>query len=173
DIPTLTLARPKRSLSSLLSCHNPKGKHRGLESNTSRYEFYLKAPTRDLGRQLNGDAPIEYIPPTIDCQLPERAAVAMLLSEQPDKLDAQQLRSLCIKVCSLFVRLDRLREPTRSRDKKFLSKLAEPASKPSPSPTPDLVNVPSPEASSSPPPFSPSPSPVSPSAFEQLGWKME
>ncbi|KAI0033819.1 hypothetical protein K488DRAFT_46827, partial [Vararia minispora EC-137] len=49
------------------------------------HKFYLKkAPTRDLDRQLNGEAPIEYIPPTIDCQLPECAEVAHLLSEQPD-----------------------------------------------------------------------------------------
>ncbi|KAF8514103.1 hypothetical protein BU17DRAFT_94798 [Hysterangium stoloniferum] len=127
----------------------------------SRYHkfYFKKAPKRDLDRQLNGDTPIEYTPPTIECQLPERATVAMILSQQSDNLNAQELRSLRIEVCSLFVRLGRLREPSRPRDKQFLSQLTVPASQSSPSHTPDFDNVPSPEALSSPPPFSPLPLP--------------
>ena len=92
----------------------------------SRYRkfYFKKAPTRDLNRQLNGGTPIEYIEPTIECQLPERATVAKLLSQQSDNLNAQELRRLRIEVCSLFVRLGHLREHTRPRDKQFLSKLA-------------------------------------------------
>jgi Protein of unknown function (DUF3435) len=141
---------------------------------TRYHKFYFeKAPTRDLDRQLNGEAPIAYIPPTIECQLPERAAVAKLLSEQPAKLDAEQLRSLRIEICSLFVRLGRLRELPRPRTQQFLSKLAAPAPQPSPSPSPVFDSAYYPESPVSSPPSSPSPSPspppISPS-YSSYSW---
>ncbi len=130
----------------------------------SRYhDFYFKtAPTRDLNRQLNGEPPLEYTPPVIECQLPEHSEVAHLLSEQrPDNLDDEQLRALRIQVCSLYVRLGRLREPARPHVKQFLAKLGAPARKSSsPSPVPEVVDkVASPKYySGSPSPSSPSPS---------------
>lgn len=129
---------------------------------TRYHDFYFKtAPTCDVNRQLNGDAPLQHTPPVIECQLPERDELARLLSDQqPGKLDSKQLRALRIDVCCLYVRFGRLREPARPRIKQFLAGLA------APSPAEPKSSSPSPVPSSSSSSFSSQhhslPSPLSP-----------
>ncbi|KAJ4307316.1 hypothetical protein N0V88_000699 [Collariella sp. IMI 366227] len=57
-----------------------------------RADYFYNRPTRDIERQANeDDKEEEYVEPTIDLQIPERAQLAEILCSQPDDLSAFNL----------------------------------------------------------------------------------
>jgi hypothetical protein len=87
------------------------------------YYFQNRTTTWDLERQAYGEVPVEDKKHPRVLHLPERAALARLLCDQPNDLNPEELHQRRIEVGSSMVRLGRLRERIRPEIQGFLALL--------------------------------------------------
>lgn len=78
-----------------------------------RENYFHHRPTWDLERQARGEEMEEYVEPTIDLVIPERARLAELLCYQPDCLSEEEMNKLSIEVVDLYVALCGKRETVK------------------------------------------------------------
>ncbi|KAB5526432.1 hypothetical protein GE09DRAFT_1151480 [Coniochaeta sp. 2T2.1] len=81
-----------------------------------REDYFYNRPTWDIERQANGEEGQEYVEPAIDLQIPERAALAKILCNQPEGLSSTALLALRIQAGELMSILCDKRE-TIKRDR--------------------------------------------------------
>ncbi|KAH8768366.1 FluG domain-containing protein [Diaporthe sp. PMI_573] len=80
-----------------------------------RENYFHHRPTWDLERQARGEEMEEYVEPTIDLVIPERARLAELLCYQPDDLSEEEMNKLSIEVVDLYVALCGKRETVKRK----------------------------------------------------------
>ena len=79
-----------------------------------RADYYYNRPTRDIERQaIEDDEEEEYVEPTVDLQIPERAQLAEILCSQPDDLSSTELLELRIQAVEVMVALCDKRETVK------------------------------------------------------------
>ncbi|KAK3682380.1 FluG domain-containing protein [Podospora appendiculata] len=76
-----------------------------------RKHYFHNRPTWDM--EADGQEEEEYVEPTIDLQIPERAQLAEILCNQPDNLSSAELLELRIRATELMVILCGKRETLR------------------------------------------------------------
>ncbi|KAH8882112.1 hypothetical protein GQ53DRAFT_753940 [Thozetella sp. PMI_491] len=80
-----------------------------------RENYFHHRPTWDIERQARGEEMEEYVEPTIDLVIPERARLAEILCYQPDNLSEEEIARLSIEVVDLYVALCSKRETVKRK----------------------------------------------------------
>ncbi|KAH7309929.1 FluG domain-containing protein [Stachybotrys elegans] len=81
-----------------------------------REHYFYNRPTWDIERQARGEEEEEYVEPTINVSIPERAQLAEIVCRQPDDLTEDAILQRRIQVIDLMVTLCDMRE-TAKRDR--------------------------------------------------------
>jgi hypothetical protein len=111
-----------KRLTALISTRRAAWRRQVLE--LYRLYYFENRGNWDLERQAHSEAPVKDNKPPRDLQLPERAALARLLCDQPDDFSPEGLHQRRIEVGRNMVRLGRLQERVRAEVQGFLGTLA-------------------------------------------------